>query len=453
MQVLPANPKALAVVDWQRLSDEGGMTGEDWKELLPDEVDFGSCGIDRGKKFYAFVSSEETLGFLMPVSDEDDLKRTFEEFAKGGKCTPVEESRGCCWTILDDVWMVGFDHRALLVAGPATGADKKALRYEMQTCFKQGEEESGKSSPLFKKLEQKDASFRLVSRLDMLPAFRGMDFLTDLPEEANLSDMEICADINISSRGITLEAEIESENPDVERYFEKMAQFSNPLDGSYADNVPTDALAWACVNVDGTSLLENLRKNPTARTFLIGLNMAVDADMMLKSVKGDVAVTFNAPALQGSPGFLLTARLTEKDFLKESAYWKESAERNGLKFRDFGNNRFYMATPGTQAYFGVDGETFYVTPDEGMTGLVDAPETKTLSEWKGRIKDSRLFLWLNLEQAKRHPRAEALLKKGRAGGEKLDLFDAVVLRLSDARHLTLELHTRENRNLLRDLLK
>ena len=138
-------------------------------------------------------------------------------------------------------------------------------------------------------------------------------------------------------------------------------------------------MAWACVNVDGGSLLEMLRQNPVARTFLIGLNLGVDADLMIRSIKGDVAVTVPASALQNPGNVLVTAHLAEKDFLKEAAYWKESAARSGAwTFRDFGNDRFYWAANGVQAYFGVEGETLYVTPEEEMTGWVSGPETKTL---------------------------------------------------------------------------
>ena len=262
--------------------------------------------------------------------------------------------------------------------------------------------------------------------------------------------------MNLSPHGVTMEAEISSQNSDINKYYERLAFLGKPLDGEFAGRVPEDALAWACVNVDGGSLLEMLRQNPVARTFLIGLNMGVDADLIIRSIKGDVAVTVPASALQNPSNVLVTAHLAEKDFLKEAAYWKESAARSGAwTFRDFGNDRFYLAANGVQTYFGVEGETLYVTPEEGMTGWVSGPETETLSEWNSRIKDSRFFLWVNLEQVKRDPMMGALCRESGVdeGRKILDLFDAVVLRSSDARRLTLELHTRGNRNLLMDLLK
>ncbi len=455
-RALPSDSLALATVDWACLSEENDISMQDWKKLLPDGTEPGQTGIDWSKKMYAFVSSKEHVGLLAAVGDEADLRSLLDEAAKKGRCTPVENYRGYSWTVWNGSWMVGFGDGALLMMGPGLKADLDALRYDMLACFRQKEAESGMSSPLYAELGRGDAAIRVVSRLDVLPDFGGAELLKGLSGRVDWGDVYVCAGLDFSSHGVTAEAEISSRNSDIDKYYERLAFLGKSLDGDFAGRVPEDALAWACVNVDGGSLLEMLRQNPVARTFLIGLNMGVDADLIIRSIKGDVAVTLPASALQNPGNVLVTARLADKDFLKEAAYWKESAARSGAwTFRDFGNDRFYLAANGVRAYFGVKGNTLYVTPEEGMTVGVNGPETATLSEWNSRIKDSRFFLWVNLEQVKRGPIVGALCREsGMDGGRKiLDLFDAAVLRSSEARRLTLELHTRGNRNLLKELLK
>lgn len=284
-RTLPSRPLALAAVDWVRLSEENDMGMQDWKKLLPEGLEPGQTGIDWSKKMYAFVSSKEYVGLLAAVRDEADLRCLLDEAAKKGRCTPVEDYRGYSWTVWDGSWMVGFGGGALLMMGPGLKADMDALRYDMLACFRQKEAESGMSSPLFAELDRKDASFRVVSRLDVLPNFRGVGFLEGLPEHANLGDVYLCAGLNLSSHGVAVEAEISSRNSDINKYYERLAFLGKPLDGEFAGRVPEDALAWACVNVDGGSLLEMLRQNPVARTFLIGLNLGVDADLMIRSIK------------------------------------------------------------------------------------------------------------------------------------------------------------------------
>ena len=51
----------------------------------------------------------------------------------------------------------------------------------------------------------------------------------------------------------------------------------------------------------------------------MGLNMGVDADLMIRSVDGDVAITL-VPRDALENGMLLTAHLGKKDFLEEAPY-------------------------------------------------------------------------------------------------------------------------------------
>ena len=230
-RTLPSRPLALAAVDWVRLSEENDMGTQDWKKLLPEGLEPGQTGIDWSKKMYAFVSSKEYVGLLAAVSDEADLRRLLDEAAKKGRCTPVEDYRGYSWTVWDGSWMVGFGDGALLMMGPGLKADMDALRYDMLACFRQKEAESGMSSPLFAELDRKDASFRVVSRLDVLPNFRGVEFLEGLPEHANLSDVYVCAGLNLSPHGVTVEAEISSQNSDINKYYERLVFLGKPLAG------------------------------------------------------------------------------------------------------------------------------------------------------------------------------------------------------------------------------
>ncbi len=451
--VLPPNPVALATMDWVRLSEENDMSIQDWEKLLPEELKTRKAGIDWSKKMYAFVTSNDYGGLLAAIGNEAELRRFLDEMADKTFCTPVEDYGGFSWTVWDDNWMVGLGHGALLVMGPGLKSDMDALRHYMSDCFGQKKEESGMSSPLFTQLDGgRDAFFRAVSRLDLLPDFRGAELLKELSKHVNLNDVYVCAGLDLTPHGVTAEAEISSKNSDINRYCERLDSLCKPLDGGFARRVPKDALAWACINVDGNSLLEMLRQNPVVRTALIGLNIGVDADMIIRSIKGEVAVTVPSSVISDSGHFLLTAHLAEKDFLKETTYWKESAAENeAVVFRNFGNNRFYMAGNGMQAYFGVKGETLYVTPNEELEDWADSPETETLSEWESRIRDCRFFLWVNVDRLTLYPFAD----KSRRNGLDTwpDWFDSVALHSSDARRLTLELHSRGNRNLLKDLLK
>lgn len=450
---LPANPKALAVVDLLQLSKESDVELDELKHSLWKDGDIEGLGVDWSKKAYAFVSSNEYFGVLLPVKDKDKVVRFLQEASEQGKCSALETNRGFQWAVWDSKWMIGFDDKALMALGPGLDADMDVLRQKILTCFRQGKAAGGVSSTLFRDLKTtEDVAFRVVFRMDILPSFYGDDFMTGLPNHASLSDLNLKADVRLTRQGISLAAEILSDNAEILEYYKQLALLGGYLDGEYAQYVPSDAWAWCGLNVNGEVLLEQLRRNPMVRTFLLGLNMGIDADLMIRSMKGEMAFTLNAPKPTGKQDYLLTARLARQDFLKEADYWKRKASANPiLTFRDFGKNRFYIAMEGLETYFGVKDETLYVTSDgEGVEDICRM-KTETLSAWEKEIRESRFFLWLNLDMLQQ--RFMQQTGKGHAvWTDKLEMFDEVVLRSSAVRHLTLDVRTSKDVNVLEELL-
>ncbi|MCD8318986.1 MAG: DUF4836 family protein [Paraprevotella sp.] len=456
LQALPSRPKALVSVDWNKLSKEAGLTSDVWKKLLPEGKNVSDVGIDWSKKAYAFVSSHEDFGFLLPVSDDDEVASFFADAAKQGRCTPVEEPGGCRWTVWGDRWLIGFNRKALMVMGPSLPADMDNLRLYILTCFRQSHEDSGLSSPVYAELSRKDDAVLFVSQLDLLPVFYDDSFKIGLPDHANLADVHLVADVHVEKQGVTVNAEMHSDNAEINAYYDRLVLLDGHLTGEYADYVPDDALAWGCAGLDGQALLKQLRDNPAMRTLLLGLNMSVDADLMIGSIKGDVAVTLRSLSSRDWGQALLTARLARTDFLKQAGYWRESAMRTGMcTFRDCGDQRFYLAANGIQAYFGVKDRTLYVTPDEALSQNVLSRKTEVLAPWKSEIKGNRFFLWVNLNRLKQQPEIAAFWKGGaqEGGAFLLDRFGELVLRSTDARHLTLELRAQNGINIWNELLK
>lgn len=442
LHALPAHPKVLMAVDWSEVAEETGLGRDGLLAVAPGGTKLPE-GIDWEKRTYVYVSDKEYIGLLAAVDDDGQLAEWFRQAARKGWCQEPEERNGYYWTVWDNSWMVGFDDRALLVMGPAVQAGRNQLRQEVTAALRQEQDKSGMTAPLFADVEKAEGSCILAARLDVLPEIYGSRMALDWPEHTNLSDVNLVAALRFLENGLTVQAEIRSKNEDINKYYEQLALLGKPIKGEYAAYVPQDAAAWFCMNTDGEKVLELLRKNPRVRTWLMGLNMGVDADLMLRSINGDVAVTFMPQALsQGNA--LLTARLEKTDFLKEAPYWKSSAAKSGmLDFRDFGNNRFYLGMGSLNAYFGVTGQTLYVTPDEALAEKVCTEKTSTLDEWKDEIKDSRFFLWGSLKQL------------GLLAGvpRQFNLFSDVVLRSSDARHFTIDLRGDSGQNVWKTLLK
>ena len=456
LRILPSRPKALVSIDLVRLSEESSMNAEALKSFFPDEWNRTKTGICWTRKIYAFVSSKDAVGVLAAVEDADELEDFLQEMSRKGRCRPVEKRQGYRWTVLNERWMMGFDDRALLVMGSGFGGDVDVFRQEILKCFRQETEESGTSSSVYKDLSAKEAAFAFATRMDVLPTSYSEAFLDGLPEHANLNDINLIAAIHFTGKGVEIDAEAHSANSGINKYYEQLTQVGGKINGEFVDDVPADALAWACVNLDGSALLEQLRAVPSLRTFLLGLNMNVDADRMLGSIKGDVAFTVHASGGLSHSDYLVTAQLTDKDFLKEADYWKQSAEQSGqMTLRDMGNHHYYMSWQDLQAFFGVEGENLYVTSAERMVPSAGMAKAGTLSEWKDDVTSGRFFVWVNLEQLRQQPEVSGLIfmLNGSSWKETVELFSSLTLYSSDARHLTLKFNTKDNKHALKELLE
>lgn len=456
LKMLPSRPKALVALDVARLLEETeldvealyGISTQKWEEM--------KNGICWTKKIYAFVSSKEYLGILAAVDDAAELEKLLQKLSETGNCRPVEKRHGYSWTVFNERWLMGFDDHALIMMGPGYGGDMNVMRQEILKCFGQRKEESGQVSVLYKNLESKDAAFAFIARMDMLPVSCGKTFQAGLPEHANLNDINILATVQFEKDGVALNAELNSSNPNVNRYYERISHISGNMSGVYADNVPEDALAWGAINMNGDSLLEHLRAIPDVRTFLLGLNMGVDADRMIRSIDGDMAVTLLAPNGMKNMDYLVTAQIKNSDFLEEADYWTESAARNSLvTLYDQGNHHFFISTLDLKAFFGVEDETLYLTSSSQAVPNERQPATGTLAAWKEDIMSDCFFFWLNLEQLKRQPEMGTfiLALNGSSWKETVDLFSSITIQSSDVCHMKLKFNTKDNQPVLESLLK
>lgn len=455
---LPAQPKALVSIDMFRLAEESGMNMEEARKLLLKERDMASWGIDWSKRLFAFISSKEYLGMLASVRSESDLEETFLQLQEKQVCGDIEERQGYRWTVLQDHWLVGFDDHAMLIMGPELSKDMNVLRQEMLKCFRQNEKESGKSSSLYTALMSRESGLSFISQLDILPFLSYNDtFKMGLPGHATLSDIYLKADMQLKPQALVVHAEVSSENPEINKYYEQITPIAGSMKGSFMHDVPTDALAWGSMNIDGEMLLEQLRKSSVVRTLLIGLNMGIDADMIIRSIQGDMAVTVCSLDEEADSSFVLAAQLKNKDFLNEVDYWKESALKQGrMKIRDLGNDRFYLTTENLHTYLGVEENILYLTPSEAMSRGSSQKKTDTLKEWEDEIASSRYFFWVNLYRLMQQPALKTMLGREPEHSywlKKIQLFDELVIRSSDVYHVSLELNAPKGENIIKELLQ
>ena len=351
--VLPADATAVAVFEPAELLDGLGLKKEKASKLVMNLEDLVE-GVNLAKPVYAFATQDEFSGIALNVKD---VKRLLKAAALFNYAS--EEQNGYQW-IANSNSIGCIDEDKLLILN-APVAEQDALRGEMMKLMKQARQEV----PALNEMKQ-DGFLRLNTTLDKLPKEASFS----LPANINLSDARLNAALGIGKKDITLSAALQTPQP-------LMDKVMQPIRGNLSGMGPAEPVFWLCTSMKGENLLQLLRSQPQLRTALLGLNMAVDVDMMLKAIDGDISIVVPRLDLK-NPDVLLMATLSNTDFLQNADDWDNVAK--------ISPSDFVATIEGTRTYFGVKNGLLYVANSQQMAsqaamqtvGAMDVPSGKYL---------------------------------------------------------------------------
>ena len=137
----------------------------------------------------------------------------------------------------------------------------------------------------------------------------------------------------------------------------------HPIQGHLGETGPSCPLFWAGINISGEQLLQLMRKVPALRTMLISVNLFFDADMVIRSVNGDVSLAVTEGDDMQTQ-WLLTAQLSDTSFLRNVPSWERTLSLSSIfRFQVLQESDFLLVMPDNSSfYFGVRDDMLYVTP-------------------------------------------------------------------------------------------
>ncbi len=450
--VLPADMKAVASVDVAALAKVTGWNADSLQAAGLAGPDGEAVGLDLSKKIYAFVSPEDYVGVTGVVDDAGLLQKFLQKKSEEGVCSAVREQRGFRWTTLSDRWLAAFDDDKWLVMGPAMGKEQDELRYKMLLYLRQDKAESGVGSPLFAELPQQTGPVTAVTRLDVVPQ-------AYVPAKVDPQDVRMAFSLQLEDNRMALHIALLSDHPEIQKRCDEIKALFRPIRGDLAAYDLQRPLLWACVNLDGEKLVEQLRKNPSVRTALIMLNMAIDADMILKSIDGDVAVSVEGLDGNVSIPTRLTARLRNTDFLSHADDWKRPAGgRSDLAIEEQGNDRFYLSMGDYSFYLGVKDRSLYVTNNERLasSALVAPPEGQLASL---RKEMEGCYWYVTIDLTRLSQQGSTWLPVAAEGKDAQyvrnlqDICTRLVIKSVEPQQLDVELYAPDGTDLTKELLK
>ena len=331
--VLPADATAAMMVEPAELVSELGL---DLKDIFNMVSVFGDAEgtIDFTKPVYGFTTEEGVSGFSLNVDDAEKLLKLINTFG-----FVSEEKDGYRW-IANKNYIGCLDNDKMLVLN-ALMPQQDELRDEIVKLMTQ----SRQDVPALEKAQESKGVVRASTALSNIPK----QYAASLPDGTDLSKAFFNCALRLDKKAISYSAKLEG--------IDNLSIPLAPIKGELFSKGSEEPFAWVCVNMKGEQLLPYLRKVDQLRTALLGLNMCVDLDMMIKAIDGDVMLAM--PKLDLTcPNIILTATLNSTDFLKNADDWKQVSKR--------GKNDFVMSQDGLDVFFGVRDNKLYISNSEEL---------------------------------------------------------------------------------------
>lgn len=405
---VPEDAAAVAVLEPAKLVKDLGLDLKDVLKLASVAGDVEGT-VDLTKPLYAFTTEKGVSGISINVSDADKLLKLITGFGFAS-----EEQDGKQWVANDkSIGLIDKDKMVLMDA--STPIEQDAMREEISLLMSQ----SRKDVKALENLDKQDGLLRLSFPLNLVESLS-----SSISQPSDLGDLEgavLNTAFQVEKKALKLSANLQTPT--------KLNIPLAPIKGDLANIGPSEPFLWLCVNMNGEELLPYLRKAPQLRSALLALNMSVDADMMLKAIKGDVSLAVPKLDLQ-HPDFILTASLSDTDFLKNADDWKGVTKRGAADF----------IMNDARIFFGVRDNKLYIASSEGMAtnAFVEAPNDAFQSAAKGKYLSASLNA---NEILKAYPGVAILLRTVPQIRDITDAVERVSLTADSPQSIELSLET------------
>ena len=374
------------------------LTGVGSQQLLKSLLHFKNVdktGIDFSANVYFFEDARYNIGLCAKVSDDDKLADMLQQAG----CR-VEKRRGFRFALLQGNWIVGFSDVSVLLMGPVIPAAIDEMKGQMVQYLKQSEDESIKGTPLMERLQAIDAPMAMVCQASALPEQFITPFTIGAPRDASPSDIMIAASMEVSHGRLLISGQTFSFKKQIDEALKKAQQTYRPIKGNYVKTMSTSDGMGLFMNIDGKNFHKLIRQNRGVSTMLMGINTAIDMDNIIKSIDGDMALIASGLG-NDKLQMMMGAKLSNSNWLKDVAYWKQSVPKGG-RIGDWGKNCFYYTGNQTAYYFGVTDDMQYMSggsKDEALRSIRPS-QNPINNDLQQLIIGNKLVMLINFEALK-----------------------------------------------------
>lgn len=285
--VIPRGSTALMSIDLQQ-------TGTDVLQSLLGLSDTQDCGIDLSAKLYLFESPDGNMGLVAKVIDGDKLEGIVNDLSEKGVCQKVTHRKDIRFTMVKEVWMMGFDDHAVMLMGPIASAQQTQIQQQIGRYLKQDERQGVTESKMFQKLDSIHSAMALVTQVAALPEQFTAPFMLGAPKTADASQVLLEAELQVQDQMLVIQGQTFSFNQQIDKDLQETATLFRPMEGAFLNRLGTRTALSFLTNVEGERFLPVLQQNKGLQSLLTGAKFTIDINDVINSVEGDLLLSFSS---------------------------------------------------------------------------------------------------------------------------------------------------------------
>lgn len=394
---IPANSIALLSLDVKGISEADNTGDKSIINSILQIEDIGQSGIDLNERIYLFEDAEGMLGLVACVDNEKKVESWFEDLSQKNKCTKIKERKGYKFSVFNDSFVAGFSKSAIILMGPTIGSGQSKLQAKITKYLGTENDNSIVNTPMYERLDSIETPIAMIIRGQALPEKMLSLFSMGALSKAKPNDILMAASATVSDGCLNIVGETFSFDNDIDLSIKSSLATYHPIEGKYIDCISLNNVLTILSGVNGENYLNLLRNNISFRTLLIGLNTALDIDMILKSIDGDILMAM--PSAKGRNfDFQLLANVRDTDWLADVDYWKKTTP-SGYEIRNKNDREFFYSGAGWNMYFGINKQNqLYISTTENLAQTAGLPSGERLSECvRNGIRGKRACVIVSLD--------------------------------------------------------
>ncbi len=396
-----------------------GLVGSEMRDLLNEVIDDPSLtGISFESPAYLFGIKGSIWGATMKIEDESLTEKFITSLSDNGLCGKVKKHDGLCWTtLLDDINIVYSDNTLLFIL--QTSSKNRMDNEKFMLSLMELEEESAfvTTSKYAKMTEIADEDLQMYMNFAAFPSIKAK---ADgfVPLNIMSKGLEMTAGMTVENSELKVKATLFSSDSTAQKQIDSYFNGFKPIRGDYEGQIPRSSSTWACLGMDGRKMIGIMNGIPKIKEMLLGANLGIDADNMIRSINGDVLVCIGQHDLSNvASGIKVYAQLDNTDFMKDVNYWIKSANDYGLTLSPLSNHDFLLKSDDLCLYWAVNGKELYL----GTQRYHALGGYKTGSPADDDMAGNLMYVYVNLTD--NNPIfSHAIIKSAKSGEFAMDVY-------------------------------